>query len=145
GGSGARCSTRRRSGRALAGNAAERARLAGPVDLSLALLAGVVTRPPPSELQALLHVLSQGRLLNLFSVANKVALAGAMMLVVSYGTIPTFQVGLHFGRVYAAYGGVVIVLSLLWGRPFDGFEPDRRDVLGAAICLAGVFVIFFSP
>lgn len=71
-------------------------------------------------------------------------LMGAFVLV-SYGVIPTFQASLHFGRVYAAYGGVFIVLSLLWGRAFDGFEPDRWDLLGAAICLVGVFVIFFSP
>lgn len=38
-----------------------------------------------------------------------------------------------------------IVLSLPWGRLFDGFEPDRWDVLGAAICLASVFAISFGP
>lgn len=38
-----------------------------------------------------------------------------------------------------------IVLSLLWGRLVDGIEPDRWDVLGAACCLVGVFVIFFGP
>lgn len=69
---------------------------------------------------------------------------GALMLV-SYGIIPTFQVSLHFGPVYAAYGGMFIVLSLLWGRLFDGFEPDQWDMLGAAICLLGVLVIFFGP
>ena len=37
------------------------------------------------------------------------------MAVVLYGIIPTFQVNPHFGRVYAAYGGVFIVISLLWG------------------------------
>lgn len=42
-------------------------------------------------------------------------------------------------------GGMFIVLSLLWGRLFDGFEPDWWDVLGAAICLVGVFVISFGP
>lgn len=62
-----------------------------------------------------------------------------------YAVIPTFQASPHFGRVYAAYGGMFIILSLLWGRLFDGFEPDRWNVLGAAICLAGVFVIFFAP
>ena len=46
-------------------------------------------------------------------------------MVVLYGVIPTFQADPHFGRVYAAYGGVFIALSLLWGRLFDGFEADR--------------------
>jgi small multidrug resistance family-3 protein len=71
-------------------------------------------------------------------------LVGALVLV-AYGVIPTFQADPHFGRVYAAYGGVFIILSLVWGRLFDGFEPDRWDVIGAAICLVGVLVIFFAP
>jgi small multidrug resistance family-3 protein len=70
--------------------------------------------------------------------------AGAIVLVL-YGVIPTLQAEAHFGRVYAAYGGVFIILSLLWGRAFDGFKADRWDWLGAAICLVGVFVIAFGP
>lgn len=69
---------------------------------------------------------------------------GAVVLIL-YGIIPTLQADAHFGRVYAAYGGVFIVLSLVWGRLFDGFEADRWDLLGAAICLVGVLVIFFGP
>ena len=38
-----------------------------------------------------------------------------------------------------------IVLSLLWGRLFDGFQADRWDVVGGAICLAGVVVIYLGP
>ncbi|MDP2659440.1 MAG: YnfA family protein [Dehalococcoidia bacterium] len=71
-------------------------------------------------------------------------LVGALVLV-TYGVVPTFQASPHFGRVYAAYGGMFIILSLLWGRVFDGFKPDRWDLIGATICLVGVSVIFFSP
>jgi small multidrug resistance family-3 protein len=39
------------------------------------------------------------------------ALIGVLVLVL-YGIIPTLQPA-HFGRVYAAYGGVFIVLSFL--------------------------------
>ena len=70
--------------------------------------------------------------------------AGALVVVL-HGVIPTFQADPHFGRVYAAYGGVFIALSLLWGRLFDGFEVDRWDLLGALICPVGVLVIFFGP
>lgn len=72
-----------------------------------------------------------------------VGLAGAVLLVV-YGVIPTLQPA-TFGRTYAAYGGVFVVLSLLWGWWADGNRPDRPDVLGAAICLAGVGVIMYWP
>lgn len=51
-----------------------------------------------------------------------------------YGIIPTFQPA-NFGRVYAAYGGVFIVLSILWGWKVDGIEPDRFDIFGALIAL----------
>lgn len=71
-------------------------------------------------------------------------LVGALVLVL-YGVIPTFQSDPHFGRVYAAYGGVFIILSLLWGRVFDGFRADRWDLIGAAICLIGVLIIYFGP
>jgi small multidrug resistance family-3 protein len=71
-------------------------------------------------------------------------LVGALVLV-AYGVIPTFQGDPNFGRVYAAYGGVFIVLSLVWGRLVDRFEPDRWDILGAGICLLGVLVILLGP
>jgi len=71
-------------------------------------------------------------------------LAGAIVIVL-YGIIPTLQADPHVGRVYAAYGGVVIVLSLLWGRLFDGFQADHWNLLGAIICLVGMLVIFFGP
>ena len=45
------------------------------------------------------------------------------------------------GRAYAAYGGVYIGASQLWLWIIEGVRPDRWDVLGAVICLAGVGVI----
>ena len=45
----------------------------------------------------------------------------------------------------AAYGGVFIVGSLLWGMVADGFRPDRWDVLGALTCLVGVAIIMYAP
>ena len=71
------------------------------------------------------------------------AVLGAFALVL-YGVIPTFQPA-HFGRVYAAYGGIFIVLSLLWGWQVDRVAPDRFDLLGSLIALAGVLVIMYWP
>lgn len=47
--------------------------------------------------------------------------------------------------MYAAYGRVFIVLSLVWGRFFDGFEPDRWNLVGAAVCLLGGSIMYFAP
>ena len=49
------------------------------------------------------------------------------------------------GRTYAAYGGVYIVASLLWLWLAEGLRPDRWDVTGAALCLAGTSIIVFGP
>lgn len=49
------------------------------------------------------------------------------------------------GRVYAAYGGVYIATAVLWLWLIDGVRPDRWDVTGALIALAGVAVIYFGP
>ena len=62
----------------------------------------------------------------------------------AYGVIAAFQPSHEFGRVLAAYGGVFIVGSLLWGVAFDGFHPDRSDLVGAGICLIGVAVIMYA-
>ena len=72
-------------------------------------------------------------------------LLGGLVLFL-YGVLPTLQpVSLTFGRTYAAYGGVFILLSLLWGWLVDKQRPDRFDLLGAAICLVGVLIIAYSP
>lgn len=73
-----------------------------------------------------------------------VGLVGALVLVL-YGVIPTLQEESRFGRVYAAYGGVFVIGSLLWGWWLDGHRPDRPDVVGAAIVILGVGVLFFWP
>ncbi|MET9338370.1 YnfA family protein [Nonomuraea sp. NPDC004354] len=62
-----------------------------------------------------------------------------------YGFVATFQPDPNFGRILAAYGGVFVVGSLLWGVIADGFRPDRWDVIGSLICLAGVLVIMYAP
>jgi small multidrug resistance family-3 protein len=73
-----------------------------------------------------------------YAAAGVVALAG-------YGFVACAQPDQHFGRVLAAYGGIFVAGSLLWGMAFDGFRPDRYDVIGATLCLVGVGVIMYVP
>ncbi|MDQ8726652.1 YnfA family protein [Bradyrhizobium sp. LHD-71] len=49
------------------------------------------------------------------------------------------------GRTFAAYGGVYIVASLAWLRAVEGISPDRWDIGGAALCLAGAALIIAGP
>lgn len=79
--------------------------------------------------------LREGRTLWLVALGG-LALAG-------YGVLATLQPA-DFGRVYAAYGGVFIVMALLWGWALDGQRPDRWDLLGATLCILGVVTIMFA-
>ncbi|MDR7315350.1 YnfA family protein [Brevibacillus nitrificans] len=67
------------------------------------------------------------------------------IILILYGVIPTVQSFPSFGRVYAAYGGVFIVLAVLWGWLVDKKTPDLYDWIGAAICMIGVSVILWAP
>lgn len=73
-----------------------------------------------------------------------VGILGAAILVV-YGVIPTLQKSDDFGRIYAAYGGIFVIASLLWGWGVDKKAPDRFDWAGAAVVLVGVAIIYFAP
>jgi small multidrug resistance family-3 protein len=63
----------------------------------------------------------------------------------AYGFVATFQPDPNFGRILAAYGGVFVAGSLLWGVIVDGFRPDRWDIAGALVCLFGVALIMYAP
>ncbi len=109
--------------------------------------------------------LTIGRSLSLFALAGLCEIAGGYLvwlwlrdhrtawlgalgglILFLYGVLPTLQPAeLSFGRVYAAYGGVFVVMSLAWGWWVDGFRPDRWDLAGAAIVLVGVAVIIYAP
>ncbi len=72
-------------------------------------------------------------------------ISAGIVALAAYGFVATFQEDPNFGRILAAYGGIFVVGSLAWGVVADGFRPDRFDLIGAAICLAGVAVIMYAP
>lgn len=49
------------------------------------------------------------------------------------------------GRAYAAYGGIYILASMVWMRMVEGAKPDRWDVAGLCVCLAGAGIILWAP
>jgi len=66
------------------------------------------------------------------------------LILIAYGIVATWQTA-NFGRVYATYGGVFIVLALLWAWKVDGFRPDKWDIIGASIALIGACIIIYAP
>lgn len=69
---------------------------------------------------------------------------GGLVLII-YGVIPTFQQFPNFGRIYAAYGGVFIIMAILWGWWIDGIKPDTYDWVGTVVALLGTAIILWSP
>jgi len=72
-------------------------------------------------------------------------IGGGVLALGAYGFVATLQPDADFGRILAAYGGVFVAGSLLWGVVVDGFKPDRFDVVGATVCLVGVAIIMYAP
>ena len=70
------------------------------------------------------------------------ALGGFVLFL--YGIIPTFQPS-HFHRIYAAYGGIFIISSILWGMVVDKKRPDRYEIIGSFVAVFGAIIIFYSP
>jgi small multidrug resistance family-3 protein len=68
---------------------------------------------------------------------------GGIILAI-YGIIPTFHPA-HFGRVYAAYGGIFIISSLIWGLVVEKKRPDKYEIIGALISVLGVLIMFYIP
>ena len=70
---------------------------------------------------------------------------GAIVLIL-YGIIPTLQPqNTSFSRIYATYGGIFIVLSIIWGWKIDNVIPDKFDLIGGFIALVGVIIIMYAP
>ena len=61
-----------------------------------------------------------------------------------YALVQTYQPETQFGRLYAAYAGVFLLGAMGWGWAFDELKPDRFDVLGAILVLAGIAAILWG-
>ena len=72
-------------------------------------------------------------------------LVPGMMSLAVFAYLLTFIDSAAAGRVYAAYGGVYITASLTWLWIIEGVRPDRWDVTGVIICLAGATIIIAGP
>ena len=72
-----------------------------------------------------------------------VGLIGGLILF-SYSVVMTLQPE-NFGKVYAAYGGIFVIFSLLWGYWIDKKKPDRFEIFGSIVVLIGICIMFYFP
>ena len=70
-----------------------------------------------------------------------IGLIGGLILF-SYSVVMTLQPE-NFGKVYAAYGGIFVVFSLLWGYWIDKKKPDRFEIFGSIVVLIGISIMFY--
>jgi small multidrug resistance family-3 protein len=83
----------------------------------------------------------------LFFVAALMEIGGGLiggLILFFYGIIPTLQPS-HFGRTYAAYGGIFIISSVVWGIIVDKKRPDRCEIIGSLVAIGGAIIIFYTP
>ncbi len=71
-------------------------------------------------------------------------IAGLASLALFAFVLTVVEVGAA-GRAYAAYGGIYIAAALLWLWAAEGVRPDRFDVVGAGVSVAGAAIIVFGP
>ncbi len=72
-------------------------------------------------------------------------LAPGMLALALFAWLLTLSPAEHAGRAYAAYGGVYVLSSLVWLWLMEGQRPDRWDVAGGLVCIAGAALILFGP
>lgn len=72
-------------------------------------------------------------------------LAPGVLALVAFAWLLTKVDVEHAGRVYAVYGGIYIVASLIWLWAVEGARPDRWDVIGSIVCLSGAAIILWAP
>jgi small multidrug resistance family-3 protein len=71
------------------------------------------------------------------------AFSGAIILFL-YGSVPTFQLS-YFHRIYATYGGIFVIMSLIWRWIFGKIAPDTYALAGSLVILLGVSIIYYWP
>jgi small multidrug resistance family-3 protein len=72
-------------------------------------------------------------------------LAPGMVLLALFAWLLALVPSEAAGRTFAAYGGIYIVASLFWLWLVENRVPDRWDIGGAFVCLAGTAIILFAP
>ena len=79
------------------------------------------------------------------SGASALWLAPGLVSLIAFAALLTQVDASAAGRAFAAYGGVYVAASLAWLWAVEGFRPDRWDLVGGAVCLAGAAIVVFGP
>jgi small multidrug resistance family-3 protein len=77
--------------------------------------------------------------------ASALWLVPGVVSLVLFAWVLTLSDSAAAGRAFAAYGGVYVAASLVWLWAVEGRMPDRWDLMGAALCVAGAAVVLYGP
>ena len=76
---------------------------------------------------------------------SPVWLVPGVLSLIAFAWLLTLVDAAAAGRAYAAYGGIYVAASLVWLLAVEGVRPDRWDLIGAAVCIAGAGIILLGP
>ena len=76
---------------------------------------------------------------------SPVWLVPGVLSLIAFAWLLTLVDSAAAGRAYAAYGGIYVAASLIWLLTVEGVRPDRWDLIGAAVCIAGAGIILLGP
>lgn len=48
------------------------------------------------------------------------------------------------GRVYAAYGGIYVMVAIVWLWGVDGIRPTTWDIVGSLVAITGMVIIMIG-
>ncbi len=71
-------------------------------------------------------------------------LAPGLVSLALFGWLLSLAEADFAGKAFAAYGGIYIVMSLLWAALIEKQLPSHWDLLGATLCVFGALIIFFN-
>jgi small multidrug resistance family-3 protein len=77
--------------------------------------------------------------------ANALVWVGGAVVLAGFGVVLAQVADQLPSRSYAVYGGIYILGALLWMIIIDKHSPDRWDITGVALSIAGALVILFGP
>ena len=123
-------------------------RLAGGISGSLKL---IIRRMPPIATLSLFVTTAVAEILGCYLPYLWLKRGGSPWLLVPAAlslAVFSWLLTLHptaAGRVYAAYGGIYVVVAIFWLWVVDGVRPTSWDILGAFVCVLGMSIIMFSP
>jgi small multidrug resistance family-3 protein len=96
------------------------------------------------QISAILEIIGSYFIIKFTNTKSIIDLVVGSLILIFFGLSLAYH-NEDSGRVFASYGGVYIVSSLLWLKYFDGSNLTIYDLSGGIITILGAVIIYFQP